>query len=205
MRRCYFLLLLLCCTLCGCARTTTAEQNAQSAANAEIAAAPRNGNLASYRLSPDALAKATHLEHTRAVLDIGGTLWGIVALWLLLQFGVIGGMQRAVTGRFRNRWVQGYLFLLMFVVATTLLSLPLDVYGQWLRRHYGLSVQGWGSWTGDQLKGMGIGWLFGGLLVMLLFYVIRRAPRRWWFVFWLCFIPITLFSVFATPYVSTLR
>ncbi|MBE7182711.1 MAG: M48 family peptidase, partial [Terriglobus roseus] len=183
------------------AQDTQAEHVADRAAQAELNEAPRHGNIRSYRLSPPDLLKAEHLERVRTVLEFGGTLWGIVSLWLLLHFGVIGRMQRGVTARFQNRWLQGYAFLLLFLLATTLLSLPLDLYGQWQRRLYGLSVQSWPSWFGDQGKSFGLSWAFGGLVVMLLFLVIRKAPHRWWLVFWLCFIPISIAGIFATPYV----
>ncbi len=183
------------------AQETAAEHLADRAAQVELNESPRDGNIRSYRLAPDDLLKAEHLEHVRTVLAAGGTAWGIVSLFLLLHFGVVGRMQRAVTGRLRSRWLQGYLFLLLFTLATTLLGLPLDVYDQALRRSYGLSVQTWSGWMGDQAKGFGLGWAFGGLVLMLLFYIVRRAPRRWWFIFWCASIPITLASIFATPYV----
>ena len=203
MRR--FILLFLLALLLGStalrAQETQAEHVADHAAQTELNEAPRDGNIPSYQLSPADLAKAAHLENVRTVLDLGGTAWGIVSLFLLLHFGVIGRMQRAVTTRFQNRWAQGYLFLLLFIIVTTVLSLPLDIYGHWLRLRYGLSVQGWASWTGDQFKELGLSWAFGGLLVMLLFLIIRKAPRRWWLVFWACFVPISLAGIFATPYV----
>ena len=199
-----FVLLLTVCLACGStivAEETAAEHLADRAAQAELRESPRDGNIRSYRLAPADLLKAGHLEHTRNILQLGGTVWGIVSLYLLLHFGVIGRMQRFVTGRFRNRWAQGYLFLLLFMLATTLLSLPLDLYDQALRRRYGLSVQSWLSWFGDQGKGFALGWGDRGLLVMLLFLILRRAPRRWWFVFWCLFIPISLAGIFATPYI----
>lgn len=197
--------LLLCLLLCGTsallAQGTTAQHIAERAAQAELNESPRDGNIRSYRLSTPDLIKAERLEHVRTLLEFGGTAWGILSLFLLLHFGVVGRMQRAVTGRFRNRWAQGYLFLLLFALATTVLSLPLDLYSQHLRRSYGLSVQSWSSWLGDQAKSFGLGWAFGGLLIMLLFFVIRRAPRRWWLIFWAVSIPITLAAIFITPYV----
>lgn len=203
MRR--FVVLLLFVLLLGgtalCAQETQAEHVADRAAQAEINEAPRHGNLRSYWLSPPDLRKAEHLDNVRTVLEFGGTAWSIVSLWLLLRLGFVGRMQRTVTKRFHNRWLQGYAFVFLFFLATTLLSLPLDLYGQWQRRVYGLSVQSWSSWFGDQGKSFGIGWAFGGLIVMLLFLVIRKAPRRWWLIFWFCAIPITLAGIFATPYV----
>jgi STE24 endopeptidase len=183
------------------AQGTTAEHIAERAAQAELNESPRDGNIRSYRLSYEDLTKDEHLEHVRTLLEFGGTAWAILTLFLLLHFGVIGRMQRAATSRFRNRWAQGYFFLLLFLLASTLLSLPLDLYSQHLRRSYGLSVQTWPSWLGDQAKSFGLGWAIGGLLVMLLFFVIRKAPQRWWLVFWAVSIPITLAGIFVTPYV----
>ena len=62
-------------------------------------------------------------------------------------------------------------------------------------------MQSWLGWFGDQGKEFLLAWAVGGLLVMLLFAVIRRLPRQWWFVFWLAMIPITIGSLFIEPYV----
>jgi Zn-dependent protease with chaperone function len=128
-------------------------------------------------------------------------IWDIVCLLLLLGFGAIGWM-RDVAVRFRSRWVQGYVFLGLYLVAGTLLSLPLDLYEQHLELKYALSVQGWGSWFGDQAKAFGLMWVFGGLVLMLLFWVIRKFPRRWWLVFWVCSIPIVFFGIYVSPYIE---
>jgi Zn-dependent protease with chaperone function len=41
----------------------------------------------------------------------------------------------------------------------------------------------------------------GTLLVGILYFVIRRSPRRWWFYFWLASIPILLIMFFLQPIV----
>jgi Zn-dependent protease with chaperone function len=100
--------------------------------------------------------------------------------------------------------MQGFTFLLLFLIATTLLDLPLELYGHHLSLKYGLSVQGWASWFGDLGKMFLLTWIIGGLLLMLLFWVIRKLPRRWWLAFWLCTVPITIFGIFAMPYIEPL-
>ena len=147
------------------------------------------------------LATAQHLTKVHMTMHFAEEIWDIVSLLLLLGFGVIGWM-RDVAVRFRSRWVQGYVFLGLYVFAGSLLSLPLDLYEQHLELKYALSVQGWGSWFGDQAKTFGLTWVIGGLLVMLLFWIIRRAPRRWWLVFWVCTIPIVFFGIYVAPSVS---
>src|SRR3954471_24270888 len=83
--------------------TTPAEKLANDAAQHELDSSPRDGNIPSYSLTPENLAKGQHLEHVGNLMHFGGALWGIAYLVVLLSTGVVGRVQREVTGRFRNR------------------------------------------------------------------------------------------------------
>ncbi len=174
------------------AETTPTEAAAISAAENDHSA---------YTLPPDKLAKAEALYQIRLVLEFGGTLWGIVVLFLILQFGIAARMRNVAVNLSKNRWAQGFTFFFLFLLLTTLLSLPLDMYGQHVRTVYGLSVQHWGSWFGDQGKSFGLAFVFGGLGVMLLFYLIRKFPHRWWLWLWFPTMAFALAAVFASPYI----
>src|SRR5215469_1888063 len=120
------------CVICpllvaGCTRETTAERAASEYAAQEIAAAPVHGNLPDYSLPPDKLAKAQHLASVHVTMHFADDIWGIVQLVLLLWLGVIAWMRDRAVRIGRNRWVQGYSFLLIFLVVTSLLELPLDM------------------------------------------------------------------------------
>jgi len=188
--------------LAGCSHETDAEHAANAYAAQEIAAAAPHGNLPDYSLPPDKLAKAQHLASVHVTTHFADEAWGIVQLLLLLWLGAIAWFRDVAVRSGRNRWLQGYVFLLLFLVASFLLELPLDLYLHHLSLKYGLSVQGWGSWFGDQAKSFGLTWIIGGLVMMLLFWVIRRLPKRWWLLFWAFTIPMTLFGVFAGPYIE---
>lgn len=188
----------------GCSHETTAERAANQYAAQEIAAAPAHGNLPDYSLPPDKLAKAQHLASVHVTMHFADEIWGIVQLLLLLWLGVIAWMRDRAAKLANNRWLQGFSFWLLFVAVTTLLELPLDLYRHHLSVKYGISVQGWASWFGDLGKSFLLTWIIGGLLLMLLFWVIRKLPRRWWLAFWIVSIPIGLFIVFASPYVEPL-
>jgi STE24 endopeptidase len=181
----------------GCATETPAEHTANVYAEQELAAAPAHGNIPDY-----SLAKAQHLSTVHETLHFGDEAWGIVSLLLLLGFGGIAWMRDMAVKVSGNRWAQGYVFLLLFLLITTLLSLPLELYGQHLSLQYGLSVQSWSSWFGDQAKAFALTWIIGGLLLMLLFWIIRKLPRGWWFAFWCVSIPIVLLGIFAAPYIE---
>jgi len=160
------------------------------------------GHLATgYTLPPDEFRKAQRKARINDWLHFGGEAWGIVQLLLLLRLGGIAWMQGVAVGVSRNRWVQGLVFVGMLLLAGALLDLPLGVVGHQVARVYGLSVQGWGSWSWDQTKGFLLGWLIGWPIVMLLFWVIRRSPTRWWLWFWGATIPMVLLGVFLVPLV----
>ena len=186
------------------ARETRAEHDANVYAAREIAAAAPLGNLPDYALSPKGLVKAQHLYAVGTITHFGNEIWGIVQLLLLLWLGGIAWMRDRALRTGRNRWLQGYCFLFLFLLAGFLLDLPLALYEHSISRRYGLSVQGWGSWFGDQAKAFGLEWLIGGLVVMLLFRIIRGLPQRWWLVFWAFTIPLSLFGLFAMPYIEPL-
>ena len=89
----------------------------------------------------------------------------------------------------------------LFVLTLSLLDLPLDAYQQSISLQYGLSVQGWGSWFGDFLKGQLIGLIIATPALFLLIWFIRKSPRRWWFYFWLIAVPCIVFLVMIAPIV----
>ena len=51
------------------------------------------------------------------------------------------------------------------------------------------------------MKAQIIALIIGTVFVWLLYIVIRRSPRRWWFYFWLIAMPIGILIFFLTPWV----
>jgi len=166
---------------------------------AAIAAA--ESDHTAYTLPPDKLAKAQQLGTFRTVAHFGGALWGIVSLLLVLQLGIAARFRNVANNLSKNRWAQCFIFFFLFLVLSTLLDLPLSLYEHHVSLVYGLSVQHWGSWLGDQAKGFVLTYLIGGLGVMLLFYLIRKFPRRWWLWLWFPTMAFVILGIFITPYV----
>ncbi len=135
-------------------------------------------------------------------MHFADTVWGILQLLLLLWLGVIAWMRD--TRRAHQPQSLGSRATILFCCSSspasssTCRSLS---FGQHLSLRYGLSVQSWPSWFGDQAKSFAISWLIGGLLVMLLFWIIRSVPAALVARLLGCTIPITLVGVFLTPYV----
>jgi Zn-dependent protease with chaperone function len=154
---------------------------------------------AAYTLPPAKLKLAIELNRRRTAIEFLDSGWTILQMIVLLSFGLAVRMRRAATAVSRNRWAQGFVFYFLFLAITSLLSLPLDIYGHHVSLAYGQSVQQWGSWLEDKGKSFLLAYVVGGLLVMLLFFCIRRSPRRWWFWFWIPAMAVVVFGVFVSP------
>ena len=177
--------------------TTTQEAPARVAVAAQAPANPQQA----YTLPPDKLAKAIALGRIRNILDITGSVWGIVFLWLLLATRAWAGIEGWVQKISARRWVQGLVFFTAFFVISTLAGLPLDLIGHHYERAYGIDVQGWASWSWDATKAMGLTLLFGVPILLLFNWIVRRWPRRYWLGAWVVTLPILVILIFVLPMV----
>jgi STE24 endopeptidase len=152
-----------------------------------------------YKLPPAKLKLAEALFRTRTTMYFAGSGWAVLQLILLLALGVPARMRDAVERLTKSRWLQCFLFVLLLLLLIALLDAPLRIYGHHLGLAYGLSVQGWASWSLDWAKSFLLSWLVTAVLVMVLFWIIRRSPDRWWFWFWIPTMAAVLFGVYLSP------
>ena len=182
-------------------RIAAAQAPPQSApAQTQTAPASHAGQPA-YTLPPDKLAKAIALSRIRNILNIAGSIWALLFLWILLATRAWARVEAWAQRRTPRRWLQGVLFFFAFLIFTTLAGLPLDVYGEHASRSYGISVQGWAGWFGDQGKALALALVFGTLILLLFNWIVRRWPRRYWFGLWLVTLPILVAAMLVEPVV----
>jgi len=123
-------------------------------------------------------------------------LYGAVVALLLLNLRWSARMRDLAERVTRFKPVHTFVYWLQYLVLTTILVFPLSVYEDYFReRKYGLATQTFGPWMGDQMKGLGVNLVLGGLLAMLLFGVVRLLPRTWWV--WGAVVT-TVFLIFAS-------
>jgi STE24 endopeptidase len=107
-------------------------------------------------------------------------LYGVVIALLLLNLRWSARMRDLAERVTRFKPVHTFVYWLQYLVLTSILTFPLTVYEGYFREHkYGLATQTFGPWMGDQLKNLAVGLLLGGILVILLFGIVRRLPRTW--------------------------
>ena len=164
----------------------------------EQLAFPQGGKTV-YSLSPDKLQQAIEYAHARYFLHFAGELWAIAVLFAILAFGFAGRFRDWAERASPRRFPQAVIFVVLFGLCNDLLSLPLGVYGQHVELKFEQSIQSWPSWFWDWTKGEALEFLLAIGLVMILYAVIRRSPRRWWFYFWLATLPVIFAIMLVEP------
>lgn len=152
-----------------------------------------------YTLPPELYKKARHLGEIHFRLAIIDFVYGVIVLWLILRWKLAPKYRFWAERVASNRFVQAVIFAPLLILTMDVLGLPAEIYENWVDRAYGLSVQGWGSWSWDWTKNEFLNVIMGIILVYILYVVIRKSPRRWWFYFWLVSLPLGLALVFLQP------
>ncbi len=154
-----------------------------------------------YTLPPEKYKQAVEFARAKYRLYPIEVVYGILVLLAILHSGLAARFRNWAEAGSSRRIVQVLIYAPLLLVTLGVLGLPDDVYRQWLELKYQQSVETWGSWSWDWIKGGIVSLLLGVFLVWVLYGVIRRSPRRWWFYFWLVSIPVTVFLVFLQPLV----
>jgi len=157
--------------------------------------------ITTYTLPPDKLAKAHALYLIDVWLYFAATLYGFFVLWLVLRRRWTVQFRDVAERISRNRFLQAFIVTPLLIAVASLLLLPPEIYGHHIGRKYGLSVQGWGSWSRDWLIQFVILAVVGSLIAWVLYAVLRHSPKRSWFYFWLAVIPIAAALTFIAPVV----
>jgi STE24 endopeptidase len=107
-------------------------------------------------------------------------LWGVGVLLLLLETRLSSKMRDLAERLTRFPFLQIIAYWAQFSLITAALGFPLTVYEGFFReRQYGLMNQTFGGWFRDQLIGLALSVVLGGLLVAALVAIVRRLPRTW--------------------------
>jgi Zn-dependent protease with chaperone function len=154
-----------------------------------------------YTLPPDRYQKARSMALVRFWGTLLDFLWGVGALWLILRSKWSAKYRDWAERASRRRFVQACVFAPLLVLTIEVLRFPFAVLRNLIMVRYGLSVQGWGAWFWDWVKGELVVVLLATIVVWVLYAVIRRSPRRWWLYFWLASLPIGLAVTFLQPLV----
>jgi Zn-dependent protease with chaperone function len=136
-------------------------------------------------------------------------LMDVAIYWVLLRFAWSAEMRDLAERLTRFKPLQTFLYWLQFSLVGFVLGAPLAIYEGYIReRKYGLATQTFAPWFGEQLKGLLIGIILGGIIAMALVGVVRRWPRSWhvrcavvsmvFAILFVMIVPVVIVPVFNT-------
>jgi len=162
---------------------------------------PEQTRTEQYTLSHERQAKAVAYSRAGYTLYFLSYFLGGLFLFLILRLGGAARFRDIAENVSDKKWIQGLIFVPLLFLTIDVLDLPLRLYWHSLSLHYEQSIQGWGSWFWDCTKGELLDMAFGIVVVLILFAVMRRSPRRWWLYFWFPAVLILLGLIVITPLV----
>ena len=100
----------------------------------------------------------------------------------------------------RNWFFTIVVYFVLFTVVTTIVTLPLTYYEEFVRQHaYGLSNQTLEKWLSDTLTALAVTCVAGSLFIWVPYLLLRKCPRRWWLYTALAAIPFIVVANLVAP------
>jgi STE24 endopeptidase len=132
-------------------------------------------------LDPERQRRAKQYARINRRLMLVEILIGGLYMLVWLVFGWSNGLKNALLNVTTNDWLIVAFFGLIFGGIYYVVTLPLSYYsGFTLPHRFDLSTQSLSGWILDQIKGILIGGILGGILLEVVYAVLRAYPHTWW-------------------------
>lgn len=141
-------------------------------------------------------------------LIIWNLLYGLVVAWIFMAKGLSQRL-KDIASKVKNVNAQNFVYIGLYFVVAYILSFPLTIYEGFFREHqYDLSNLSFGGWFKEEMIGLLIAIIVGGLLFMGIYSAIRRLKDNWWkwaggLSFFVLIILFFIGPVFISPLFNT--
>ncbi|MDE1467237.1 M48 family metallopeptidase [Aurantiacibacter sp. D1-12] len=130
-------------------------------------------------LSAEELALARDYTTGNHWLILGGLLVSALVTWLIVRSGVLDKV--AAYPKEGRRLLQTFLVAVVFLIVSSLIALPWDIYTEWWREtQYGRTSQPLGDFLAQGAISLVMGAVVGGLFLLGIYTLLRLAGRMWW-------------------------
>lgn len=151
--------------------------------------------------------EARRYNHVRRWLGIADFVVGFVFLVVLLVTSWSDSLRDfAYHLGLQNYSFSLFIYVVLLLGISKLLTMGLEYYGFRLERRFKLSNQRFTAWAWDEIKGFLVSLVMGSVVVELLYFTIRQWPQHWWMLAWALFMvlfillaqlaPVVLFPIF---------
>jgi Zn-dependent protease with chaperone function len=132
-------------------------------------------------VSPKDKARSDAYFEGGYVLSVVDVLYALVVAGLLLWLRVSAGMRNIAARLAKSRFLQAPIYVVQYLVLTTIVTLPLTIYENFIREHaYGLSNQTFLQWSRDFGIKFGVSLIAFTILLTVIYAIARVVKRNWW-------------------------
>ncbi|MEQ1753381.1 MAG: M48 family metallopeptidase [Micropepsaceae bacterium] len=108
-------------------------------------------------------------------------LASIAAALILLFSGASSAMRDLAESMSSWRWLQTFIYAVLFILLTSTMTFPLTLYTDFAREHaFGLSNLSMQDWLKEYAIGLSVSSIMTGFFIVGLYGVIRRTGESWW-------------------------
>ncbi len=120
------------------------------------------------------------IRHRLLALDL---FISALALVLVLVTGFSAWLRDTVLLLAPDAYWSTFLYFIIGLAAYSLLFAPLTYYSGFVLPHrYGLSTQGFANWLEDLVKGGALSLVLGGIVIEVIYFLLRVTPEWWWLI-----------------------
>jgi STE24 endopeptidase len=134
-------------------------------------------------------------------------LWDFVAqviiAWIFLYLGLSKWIKK-VAAKTNRKNIQNLIYIILYFLFSFLITFPYRIYTGFIREHeYGLSNMTFSKWASEEMISSSLSLLFAGILIMLIYMIMRKIINNWWIWGSGIFIVFAIFLLFIGPvYIS---
>ena len=130
-------------------------------------------------LGPAALQKAHDYTVGKEWMLLWGLLVAALVTWLIVRSGVLDRIDGKLAEKRRN--LRAFVVSLVFFIVSTILTLPWSLYADYYReKGYGRTSQPLADYLGQGALSAAISGLISAVLMIGIYWLIRRTGKRWW-------------------------
>ncbi|WP_456271871.1 M48 family metallopeptidase [Bacillus sp. AK031] len=119
--------------------------------------------------------------------------------FLILILGVSRTFERWSQSTSTFRILQTAIYLFWLSLLSNIVIFPFQYISYRISKAYDISTQDFSQWMKDELTDFWVNYLTMFIIISVLYWLIRKFPKRWWLAAWSLSVPFTIFMMFIQP------
>jgi len=121
--------------------------------------------------------------------------------FLILLFGLSKAFKKWAENSSKYSLIRTAIYLFWLSLFAFAATFPLSYISYTLSKTYHISTQSFPSWMKDELIDFWISYGTWLIIIPIVYWLMKKSPKRWWLYGWLLSVPFTLFMMFLQPVV----